>query len=213
VHEINQPLAALRSYADNAVTYLKLGKPEGAAENLTEIADLTERMARITGQLKQFARKSQGLAEPVAVTRLVETSLALLGGRPKAEGVELVSSLGDSHLRVWGDEVRLQQVLVNLLRNALDAMKGADHKFLAISVAEQGGEVRLSVADSGSGISEDGLAHLFDPFFTTKPAGEGLGLGLSISEGIVRDLGGTLTAANRPQGGAEFTMTLRKVQE
>lgn len=213
VHELNQPLAALRSYADNAVTYLTMGRPEGARENLKEIADLTERMARITGQLKHFARKTKGLAEPVGVAALVDASLALLGGRLRAEGIELSWRPPYDTLKVWGDDVRLQQVLVNLLRNALDAMKAAPPRRLGIFVEGQGGMVRISVADSGPGIPDEVMAKLFDPFFTTKPAGEGLGLGLSISEGIVRDLGGTLTAANRPEGGAVFTMTLRKVEE
>jgi len=213
VHEINQPLAALRSYADNAVTFLDLQRPEGARENLHEIAALTERMARISGQLKQFARKSTGAAAPVALAAMVEGSLALLGGRLRAEAVELVWTPPAAELRVWGDEVRLQQVLVNLLRNALDAMKDSPHPRLEIHAAEEGALVHLSVADSGTGISDEGMAQLFDPFFTTKPAGEGLGLGLSISEGIVRDLGGRLSAANLPAGGAKFTVTLRRVEE
>lgn len=116
-------------------------------------------------------------------------------------------------LKVWGDDVRLQQVLVNLLRNALDAMKSAPIRRLEIGVDEQGAEVHLWVADSGTGILPEEQGQLFDPFFTTKPAGEGLGLGLSISEGIVRDLGGSLAAANRPEGGAKFIMTLRRVEE
>jgi len=213
VHELNQPLAALRSYADNAVTFLKMNRPEGARENLQEIADLTERMARITGQLKQFARKSKGLAEPVPVADMVEASLALMGSRLRSEGVKLVWVPPPASLKVWGDDVRLQQVLVNLLRNALDAMKSAPIRRLEIGVDEQGAEVHLWVADSGTGILPEEQGQLFDPFFTTKPAGEGLGLGLSISEGIVRDLGGSLAAANRPEGGAKFIMTLRRVEE
>lgn len=213
VHEINQPLAALRSYADNAVTYLEMNRADGARDNLREIADLTERMARITGQLKHFARKSTGAAAPVDVAAMVEGSLALLDGRMRAEGVALVWSPPASGLMVWGDEVRLQQVLVNLLRNGLDAMKGLAEPCIEVRAEAQGALVHILVRDHGTGISSDGMAQLFDPFFTTKPAGEGLGLGLSISEGIVRDLGGRLSAANISGGGAQFTVTLRKVEE
>ncbi|HVI50394.1 MAG TPA: ATP-binding protein [Candidatus Sulfotelmatobacter sp.] len=213
VHEINQPLAALRSYADNAVTYLDLERPQGTRENLHEIVGLTERMARITGQLKHFARKSTGAAAPIEVAAMVEGSLALLGGRLRTDVVTLVWSPPNADLRVWGDEVRLQQVLVNLLRNGLDAMKGRERRRLEVRAEAQGSLVHILVRDNGTGISDEGMVQLFDPFFTTKPAGEGLGLGLSISEGIVRDLGGRLSAANIPEGGAQFTVTLRKVEE
>lgn len=212
-HEINQPLAALRSYADNAVVFLNMGRTDGARDNLTEIADLTERMARITGQLKQFARKSSGGLEPVDAAAMIESALALLSGRLRAEDVTLVWTPPAEPVKVWGDEVRLQQVLVNLLRNGLDAIKDRPQRQLEIGLLCLADGVDLSVRDSGAGIAPDAMAQLFDPFFTTKPAGEGLGLGLSISEGIVRDLGGHLSAANHPGGGALFTITLRRVEE
>lgn len=210
VHEINQPLAAIRSYADNAVTLLGLGRNEQTRDNLAEIANLTERMARITGQLKLFARKSSGRVEPVPVGVAVGGALALMGSRLKQEGVELVWDATAAELWVWGDEVRLQQVLINLVRNALDAMREASRKRLSIAVEARGGTVVIDVADSGPGIAPEVMAHLFDPFFTTKPGGEGLGLGLSISEGIMRDFGGQLTVRSPAGGGAVFTMTLRR---
>ncbi|WP_158240831.1 sensor histidine kinase [Telmatospirillum siberiense] len=209
-HEVNQPLAAIRSFADNAVTLLDLGRTEQVRDNLAEIAGLTERMARITGQLKQFARKSSGAAEPVAVGAVVEGALSLLAGRLRAEGVDVRWTSPSADLKVWGDEVRLQQVLINLFRNALDAMRKTPSRRLELALAVEAETIRLDVRDSGPGIPEDALPRLFEPFFTTKAAGEGMGLGLSISDGIVREFGGQLSAANAADGGAVFTLQLRR---
>ncbi len=211
-HEINQPLAAIRSYADNARTLIDLGRNELVRENLGEIADLTERMARMTGQLKQFARKSPGSAEPVAVTAVIDGVLALMASRLRSDGVELEWLPPGGALKVWGEEVRLQQVLVNLLRNALDAMREQVERRLTIGVATDDRQVHVMVRDNGPGIASEVLPRLFEPFFTTKQAGDGLGLGLSISEGIVRDLGGQLVAGNHPGGGAVFTITLSRAE-
>ena len=209
-HEINQPLAAIRTYADNAMTLLGLGRTDTVRDNLVEIGSLTERMARITGQLNQFSRKSTGDAAPVALVPVIEAALALLAGRLRGGDIELDWSPPADEVWVWGDDVRLQQVLINLLRNALDAIQGASVRRLGVAVNAGPETITLSVADSGPGIASEVLPQLFDPFFTTKPAGEGLGLGLSISDGIVREMGGQLTGANRTGGGAVFTITLRR---
>ncbi|MDR3515204.1 MAG: ATP-binding protein [Azospirillaceae bacterium] len=209
-HEINQPLAAIRSYADNAVTLLRLGRHDTVRDNLSEIAGLTERMARITGQLKQFARKSSGELEAVGVAHAIESALALLAASLRADGVTLAWTPPATELCVLADGVRLQQVMINLLRNAQDAMRAVAERRLSVEVAVDAGLVHISVRDSGRGIAADAMAQLFDPFFTTKPAGEGLGLGLSISEGIVKGFGGGLSAANHPGGGAVFTLILRR---
>jgi two-component system C4-dicarboxylate transport sensor histidine kinase DctB len=211
-HEINQPLSAIRGYAENAMTLLDLRRTEVAQENLSEIVGLTERMAKITGQLKQFARKSSGSSEAVAVTDMVNGALALLAGSLRADDVTLIWIPPPAALTVWGDKVRLQQVMINLLRNAIDAMRAVDVRRLEIAVSVSNAQVIISVRDSGGGLAPEISARLFEPFFTTKSAGEGLGLGLSISEGIVRDLGGQLTAANHPDGGAIFTLTLPKLE-
>ncbi|HXP95228.1 MAG TPA: ATP-binding protein, partial [Telmatospirillum sp.] len=213
-HEVNQPLAAIRSFADNAVTLLSLHRFEQVRDNLFEIAGLTERMARITGQLKQFARKSTGSAEPVSLGTLVEGALSLMANRLEAEKVTVrwarEDDVSPESVLVWGDDVRLQQVLINLLRNALDAMRKTEPRLVTLDWQADEKYVRLSVRDLGPGIPGDVLPRVFEPFFTTKPAGEGMGLGLSISEGIVRELGGQLSAANAPGGGALFTLLLRR---
>ncbi|HIJ37567.1 MAG TPA: sensor histidine kinase [Rhodospirillaceae bacterium] len=212
VHELNQPLAAIRSFADNGLTLLDRGRPERARENLWEIAELTERMARISGQLKLFARKSASQVQPVAVTAAVQNALALLQGRLAADRVMVEWVPPANELWVWGEDLRLQQVLVNLLRNGIDATLGKEARCLRIEAQRREDRVRLQVFDNGTGIAEDVLAQLFDPFFTTKPAGEGLGLGLSISASILGDFGGHLSAANGPGEGAVFTMLLRAAE-
>ncbi|HYH23178.1 MAG TPA: ATP-binding protein [Azospirillum sp.] len=210
-HELNQPLAAIRTYADNAVVLFERGLHDDLRGNLVRIADLVVRMARITGQLKAFARKTKARDEPVPVARAVQNALVLIEQRMRLETVELACHLPDHAVEVAFEEVRLEQVLINLYRNALDAMRGRPARRLEVIVeeadGEAGGRVRIRVRDTGSGIADDVLPRIFEPFFTTKDAA-GLGLGLSISAGIVRDAGGQLTAANRPEGGAEFVVEL-----
>ncbi len=214
VHEINQPLSAIRSYAENAVALLGMGRAKQVDENLFEIVGLTEQMAGITGQLKQFVRKSAGRMEPVIVANSVESALALLAGPIKADTVEVIWTPPSSDLVVQGDAVRLQQVIINLIMNALDALREVPgDRRLTIEAAVDAATVTLRVCDNGPGIAAEAMALLFDPFFTTKLTGGSLGLGLSISEGIIRDLGGCLRGANHPDGGAVFTVTLPRMED
>lgn len=211
-HEINQPLAAIRSFADNAVVLLDRDRRDAVRDNLAEIADLTDRMAAITRQLKGFARRASGTLGPVSAQAAVGQALALLESRLRRDAVEVQADLPDATVWVMGEDVRLQQVLVNLIGNAADAMRTVPRRAIAITLAAEGGEALLSVRDVGTGIAEADLPRLFVPFFTTKEAGDGLGLGLSISHGIVEDFGGSLTAANHPDGGAVFTIRLKRTE-
>ncbi|KAA0677822.1 ATP-binding protein [Roseomonas genomospecies 6] len=209
-HEINQPLAAIRSFADNAVVLLERGRPDSVRDNLTEIADLTDRMAAITRSLKGFARRASGTLGPVSVQAAVGQALALLEARLRRDSVTVETDLPPGPLPVTGEDVRLQQVLVNLIGNAADAMRGSPRRHVRIALSEEGDEAVLTVHDSGPGIAEADLPRIFVPFFTTKEAGDGVGLGLSISHGIVEDFGGSLSAANHPEGGALFTVRLKR---
>ncbi|CAO3435774.1 Two-component system sensor histidine kinase [Azospirillum endophyticum] len=215
-HEINQPLAAMRSFADNAVVLLERGRMDAVRDNLAEIAELTDRMAAITRQLKGFARRASGTLGPVSVQGAVAQALALLESKLRREDITVEVDLPDLPVRVVAEDVRLQQVLVNLIGNAADAMRGCPVRRLRIGLVAAEGEALLSVADTGSGVAVADLSRLFVPFFTTKEAGEGLGLGLSISHGIVEDFGGSLTAANRngkPGHGAVFTLRLMTTEQ
>jgi two-component system, NtrC family, C4-dicarboxylate transport sensor histidine kinase DctB len=207
-HEINQPLAAIRTFMASTKIFAQRGDVRQVARNLDLITDLAERMASITGHLKTFARKSEpGHPEPVAVERAIERTLILLTSQIRTAGVRLEQDIAPD-LQVTGHAVQLEQVILNLVGNALDAVADADEPWIRIRARASGDMVAISVADNGHGIAPDDIDRIFDPFFTTKPLGKGLGLGLSISYGIVQDFGGQIHAANRPEGGAELTVEL-----
>jgi two-component system C4-dicarboxylate transport sensor histidine kinase DctB len=205
-HEINQPVAAIRAYADNASVFIDRGDSRAARENLGLIAALTERVGSITGQLRNFSRRathSQGL---VSVNAAIDGALLLTGHRIRRQGVEVTRHGPEGEPAVSGDPVRLEQVLVNLLQNALDAVAEKATPAITISVCADPDTVQIEVEDNGGGIAPEILAQLFTPFVTSKPAG--LGLGLVISSDIVKDFGGTMSVANREGGGAIFTVRL-----
>lgn len=207
-HEINQPLTALRALAENAVRLLDRGERADVRENLLSIQDLTRRLGRLTAQLKSFARKAPATVMQVQLSHAVGNALMLLRSRIEAEGARVDARVPED-LYVACDPLRLEQVLVNLAANALDAMRGASDPVLGIAAAVHGDRVAVRVTDTGTGIPDHAMKHLFEPFFTTKRAGEGLGLGLVISSQIVREFGGELRAANLPDGAAfEFELKL-----
>jgi two-component system C4-dicarboxylate transport sensor histidine kinase DctB len=203
-HELNQPLAALRTLSDNAVVFLKRGSLADAETNLGLICQLTERMGKITGQLKSFSRKSTAHLRPVSLGSVMADSLALMEQRIQKEGVELEQAIFPPDIRALCDGDRLTQVLVNLFSNALDAMADGPVRRLRITVSQADEKVIIAVQDSGTGIPDQVMPHLFDPFFTTKEPGAGLGLGLAISSGILRDFGGLLKAGNQARGALNF---------
>jgi C4-dicarboxylate-specific signal transduction histidine kinase len=212
-HELNQPLAALRTLSGNSLRFLERGDLATTAANLERIAQLADRMGRITGQLRSFARKSTGQAQPFVLSQSVDNALALLEPRLRKTGAEIIRHCPSPPPMAMGDANRLEQVLVNLIGNALDAAEGESSPRIEIDCEVVGELVRLTVRDHGPGLGADAQSRLFEPFFTTKAAGAGLGLGLAISAGILRDLGGTLEGANHPEGGAIFTLELAYCQE
>lgn len=207
-HELNQPLAAIRAYAENARRFIELARIERADANLAHIVELTERMADISAQLRQFSRKSSERQETISVQACIEYALRLFHSRLRDDGIHVVQQWPEETLWVEGDLVRLEQVLVNLIGNAVQAMKEIEAPVLTLSTHVDDHYVVISVADNGPGIATDHLGHIFEPFFTTKAPGSGLGLGLSISSRIMEDLGGKLQANNLANGGACFTVTL-----
>ena len=207
-HEVNQPLAAIRTFMASTKVYLQRGDSKQVVKNLDLIDGLAERMASITNHLKAFARKSEpGRPEPVQVSRALEGALFLIGSQIKTAGVRVVSTI-DPDVWVLGYAVQLEQVLVNLIRNALDALADVKLPVMEIAVSATGDLVRISIADNGPGIPAELIERIFDPFVTSKPVGKGLGLGLSITYGIVQDFRGRMWASNRPQGGAELVIEL-----
>ncbi len=206
-HELNQPLTAIRAFADNAGTFLSQGKVAQAGENLRHISHASARMGQIVGQLKGFARKSPQAVSVMDVGEAIHAAVRLLHSEFERQGVQLELHLEDS-LFVQGDPVRLEQVLLNLLRNAMDAVESSAIKKITIRLTAEDKLVCIKILDTGAGLHEDAVQHLFEPFFTTKPSGKGLGLGLAISSSIVQAMNGVLSARNIAGGGAEFAIEI-----
>ncbi|MDR0577191.1 MAG: GHKL domain-containing protein [Candidatus Accumulibacter sp.] len=207
-HEVNQPLTALHALTDNATLLLEHGQLGEVRENLGAIKQMATRIGLLVSKVKHFARKPSQEKQAARVADVMDQALMLVEIRRKrAEArIDVQGIPGD--LRVIADPQRLEQVFVNLLLNALDAVSGTAARCVSVAAARSGGRVRIAVRDSGPGIAEAALPRLFEPFFTTKEAGQGLGLGLAISRMIAAELGGDLEARNHEDGGAEFTVIL-----
>jgi C4-dicarboxylate-specific signal transduction histidine kinase len=211
-HELAQPLGAMRTLSGNAVEFMKRGNLPTVEQNLGIIARLADQMGRIITPLKTFARKSPAIPAATDVAHSVGAALFLLDQRLRSAGVTVHNHCEAGRTIAWCDQNRLEQVLINLIRNAADAMAEAPVRELTIEAGfDAAGRVELAIADTGCGLPEKGA--LFEPFFTTKPAGEGLGLGLAISRDIVREFGGELSVGNRPEGGARFVLNLPAAPE
>ncbi len=207
-HELNQPLMAIRSYAENGEMFMERGNEAQARENLTRISELARRMGRIIRNLRAFARQENEPISDVDMVQVIEAALDLARPKLKSGGVTLDWAPPTGPVMVRGGEVRLQQVVMNLVSNAADAMVDSDRREISITLDHTGAHVSLSVRDTGPGIAEP--ERMFDPFYSTKAVGaaEGMGLGLSISYGLVQSFGGAIRGANHPGGGAVFTVEL-----
>jgi two-component system C4-dicarboxylate transport sensor histidine kinase DctB len=207
-HELNQPLMAIRSFAENAVQFMERGKPERAGENLTRISEMSQRMARIIQNLRAFARQEDIAQDRVDLHKVLQSALDLTQGHREAAGVTLIWDATPRDIWVRGGEVRLGQVFVNLITNAVDAMAGSTPRELRVDARRQGDVVSVEFRDTGPGIEMPDK--VFDPFYTTKAVDQtsGMGLGLSISYGIVQSFGGQIRGANQDGAGAVFTVTL-----
>ncbi|MBZ9703400.1 MULTISPECIES: sensor histidine kinase [unclassified Mesorhizobium] len=209
-HEINQPVAAIRTYAENAGRFLHGGKVESVSGNLTSIVSMTERIGAITSTLRSFARRPGVAASPLPVREAIDGALSLLSGRIRDSGVTVVKPRGTASPAVMASRIRLEQILVNLLQNALDALKDRPDPRIEIELAERDDRVLVSVRDNGPGLGPEAAGNLFMPFQTTKE--KGLGLGLVISQEIAQELGGTLRLDPDSTKGASFTIDLRRIE-
>ena len=204
-HELNQPLAAMKTYLAGAKLLLQRKRLEEALSSFQRIDDLIGRMSAITRQLKSYARKGGEELVPVDVRMAVNGALEIMEPQLKSRQISLSKTMPSAPVMILGDQLRLEQVVVNLLRNALDAISAVPTPEIELLLL--GGETAsLTVRDNGEGISD--LDDLFEPFFTTKKPGDGVGLGLAISSGIITDLGGRLVARNSETTGAVFEVTL-----
>lgn len=208
-HELNQPLAALRSYAQNTQTFLGREMIDDAKNNLKIMIELTDRLADIIAQFKSFTRKSQGKDNAIEIYQAIEQALTIVQPEIDKQGVKLSKTLLKGKCQIWGDTVRLQQVLVNIISNAIVAMHQSSQRHLAISVSKisDSNTLIISIQDTGPGVRESQMSKIFEPYFTTNER-QGLGLGLSISQRIIESMQGQITVENSDKGGAIFKLFL-----
>jgi two-component system sensor histidine kinase AauS len=204
-HELNQPLAALRTLSGNTVRFIERGALDTASANLRTINDLVDRMGRITASLRAFARRGDDQGQ-ASLGLAVAASLQILNARLDNFHLQLHEDFDNVALKI--DQTRLEQILVNLIGNALDAMHAQPLPELWLHGEIADGRYRLYVRDNGHGIDSEARKHLFEPFFTTKPGDHGLGLGLTLSASLAAAAGGTLSAEHPPAGGTAFILSL-----
>ncbi|MGK7752506.1 MULTISPECIES: sensor histidine kinase [unclassified Roseovarius] len=211
-HELNQPLMAIQQFADNGASFLDAGQARPARDNFSRISDLAGRAARIIRNLRAFARNEAEPAGKVDLGSVIDTAVELTEQRLDHEGVALSWHRPEFPVHVRAGEVRLGQVFVNLINNAIDAMAGQSDKHIEVSLVP-GIRPTVTVRDTGPGISDP--AKIFEPFYTTKEVGgeDGLGLGLSISYGLVESFGGRISGSNAADGGAIFRIELDPWQD
>ena len=207
-HELNQPLAAAKTYADSAAMLIDLERVPEARDNVRRISGLIDRMASISRHLRNFARKPNEKLGSVALDAVIADTLEIVSARLKTADADLLIELGKDAALVNAGFVRLQQVLVNIITNAADAVEGLDDRRIHVLAERQDDKIILTIRDHGQGVPAAITERIFDPFYTTKGVGKGLGLGLSISYNIVKDFGGSLSVANHPDGGAVFRIEL-----
>ena len=211
VHEISQPITAIRTFLASTRVLVERRQSEQALDNLNDIDGLVGRVTGIVSHLKTFASKSRGVRSRVELPQVVDNALLILNPRLSSAAVRLDWQPPASSVTVLADEIKLEQILVNLIRNGLDAIHSSgqrDSGEMSIRIEAEDGRAWIRISDNGCGIEPADLPKLFDPFFTTKEPGEGLGLGLSVSYGIAREFGGDIEAIPRPQGGTTFTLSL-----
>nr|WP_081647221.1 sensor histidine kinase [Rhizobium grahamii] len=207
-HELNQPLAAAKTYVDSAAMLIERDRVDEARDNLSRISGLIDRMASISRHLRNFARKPNEKVGPVSLATAITDTLEIVSARLKVADATLVIDLGEPSAAVQAGSVRLQQVLVNIITNAADAVEGLDDRRIHVVAARDGAKMIITVRDHGAGVPPSIAQRIFDPFFSTKGVGRGLGLGLSISYNIIKDFGGSLSVGNAEDGGAEFRIVL-----
>ena len=207
-HEINQPLAALITYVASSRVLLRRNEVDRAAANLDLMSSIAERMMALIDHLRMFARKETGTRSAVALAPVIDNAIRLLQYRIDHEHIEVVRGAPAEPLYSFANPIRLEQVVVNLLSNAIDAMRESERRLLKVALGSDDANAVIEVTDTGGGIAAEHLKSLFDPFFTTKEIGEGLGLGLSISYGIVREFGGDILVDSAPGRGSTFKVVI-----
>src|SRR5579884_243756 len=211
-HELNNPLNNIGLFVGNAIDLIELGladtEPERILQELRSAMQQVRKATEIISHLRTFGRAASVSYEPVSITRVIQNSLSLMQEQLRLRQIEVRQHLLPEDVVVIGNAIQLEQVFINLLTNARDALSEAPQKIITIECAKDKQAVEISISDSGPGIPVELEQRIFDPFFTTKEVGAGTGLGLSITYGIIRDHQGTITLKNSPGRGAAFLVQL-----
>jgi C4-dicarboxylate-specific signal transduction histidine kinase len=213
-HEMNQPLSAMRYYLHNAKKLLEKGAVDIHEKNLEKVGELIERMAKMISHLKTFARWRTNKLKAVDALAALDRALVLLAVKIENNGVDISRKTDVDKTTVYADSIRLEQVFVNVISNAIDAVTGNEpgERQVIIELTETDDTIVTGVIDNGSGIKPENLEAVFDPFFTTKEVGKGLGLGLSISFNIIKGFGGSIVASQEENGLTRFSISLQKAK-
>ncbi|NNG41341.1 sensor histidine kinase [Pseudoalteromonas sp. NEC-BIFX-2020_002] len=210
-HEINQPLSAMSTYLVSAKRLITKGDIEQAAKNIVIVQSLIDRVHKIVGQLKHFSKPAQTQLRAQSLNQLLRNAMVIASAQLKHDDVTVQEIVITDDIKVWVDEIKFEQVLVNVITNASQAMLQSLKRELSFEIEQFDDRVKLSILDTGPGIELHALGTIFEPFYSTKST-NGLGLGLSISKQIINSFNGCLSAHNRPTGGAQFIITLTSTQ-
>jgi C4-dicarboxylate-specific signal transduction histidine kinase len=209
-HELNNPLNNIGLYVGNVIDQLRLGKldDDRIVAELEKAMEQMQKATEIISHLRTFGRAAPVSLETVDIDEVIERSLSLVQEQIKLRGIEVEFELSPGELVLVANPIQLEQVFINLLTNARDALETADTKKIRIATKRDGDRVCITVSDTGPGIPPDVAARIFDPFFTTKEVGAGTGLGLSITYSIVKEHGGDIWVSSPAEGGATFEIQL-----
>lgn len=203
-HELTQPLQAIKSYTDNSVRMLERNKTQNLKTTLDEINSVVDSMVKIVQQFRIFARRSQPEKRPCRLQEIISGAMSIVTPELEVKGIRILKKLDDCS--IFCEPVLIEQVIVNLISNAVHALENTDNPEIIVENVERDGFMCLTVIDNGPGVDDDALATLFEPFFTTRKTG--LGLGLSIAKRIVESQGGSISAVAREHSGMEFSVSL-----
>src|SRR5690606_1028945 len=205
-HELNQPLTAISNYSMGAVAMLKAGnpKPEQLLEALEKAASQAERAGKIISRIREFVKRSEPRRQTVPISRILDNAIAFADIDARKRQVSIEHELPERDPTVLADPILIEQVLLNLLKNGVEAMEGSEHSQLHVRVTEQLPLIEIAVIDRGHGLRDP--ERLFEPFYSTKS--EGLGMGLNICRTIIESHHGRLWAGANPDGGTIFRFTL-----
>lgn len=210
-HELNQPVSAIRTFAENGVKFLDRGNTDQATTNLESIVSLTERIGSISTELRRYARRGSDKIKPTELQDVFDGVTLLIGEKIRQKGIKLtIEGEPENAPNVSAGRVRLEQVFVNLIQNAIDALEGHEDPKINISITHAAPFIYIYVSDNGTGIDDSSAAQIFTPFITSKKHGVGIGLG--IAKDIITEFGGTIKLAPSALGGATFLIKLRSYE-